>query len=99
MIYTTGLGKTTPNGTPLATGAIPPADGSVLYKTVATPVVTVGGVPATILYSRLAPGFPGECQVDIQVPAGVTPGDDVPVTITMPGSATDTVTISVQPRG
>ncbi len=102
VIYITGLGKTTPNGdpngTPLATGAIPPPDGSVLYKTVAMPVVTVGGVPATILYSGLAPGFPGEYQVDIQVPAGVTPGDDVPVTITMPGSITDTVTISVQPR-
>ena len=103
VIYTTGLGKATPNGdangTPLATGAIPPADGSVLYKTVAMPIVTVGGVPATILYSGLAPGFPGEYQVDIQVPAGVAPGDDVPVTITMPGSATDTVTVSIQPRG
>lgn len=45
----------------------------------------------------LAPGFPGEYQVDVQVPAGVANGDDIPVTITMAGLS-DTATVSVQPR-
>lgn len=99
MIYLTGLGLTTPSGDPnakpLATNQIPPADGSVLYKTPTLPTVTVGGVPARILYSGLALGFPGLYQLDIQVPAGVGPGDDVPVVVSMLGN-TDTATVSVQ---
>lgn len=102
VIYTTGLGKATPNGdpngTPLPTGMVAPADGSVLYKTVATPTVTVGGVPAMVLFSGVAPGNTGLYQVDIQIPEGVTPGDDVPVVISMPGSAKDSATVAVQPR-
>jgi len=101
VIYATGLGKATPNGDPngmpLATGLIPPANGSVLYETPTKPTVTIGGVPATVLYSGLAPGFAGEYQVDIQVPPGVANGDDVPVVIAMAGLS-DTATISIQPR-
>ncbi len=101
VIYATGLGKTTPNGdpngTPLVTGAVPPANGTVLYETPTMPVVTIGGIPAGVLYSGLAPGFPGEYQVDVQVPDGVANGDDVPVMITM-GGLSDTATISIQPR-
>ena len=84
VLYTTGLGRATPNGdpngVPLKTGSVPPADGSVLYKTVVTPTVTVGGLPATVVFSGIAPGFPGEYQIDFQVPAGVI-GDDVPVVV------------------
>jgi uncharacterized protein (TIGR03437 family) len=58
----------------------------------------VGGVQATVLFSGLAPGFSGLYQVDIQVPNGVVAGDDVPVKVTMLG-ASNTATISVQPRG
>jgi uncharacterized protein (TIGR03437 family) len=36
-------------------------------------------------------------QVDVQVPAGVANGDDIPVVITM-GTVSDTATISIQPR-
>src|SRR5579863_2725110 len=76
VLYTTGLGLATPNGDPngkpLMTGTIPPPDGSVLYKTVATPTLTVGGLPATVLFSGMAPGAAGEYQVDFQVPSGVT---------------------------
>jgi uncharacterized protein (TIGR03437 family) len=101
VIYATGLGLTTPNGDPnghfLTSGQFPPADGSVLYKTPTTPVVAVGGVSAAVLYSGLAPGFPGLYQIDIQVPPGVASGDDVPVQVTILG-ASDTATISVQPR-
>jgi uncharacterized protein (TIGR03437 family) len=103
VLYATGLGKTTPNGdpsgAPLLTGASPPADGSVLYKTVALPIVTIGGVQAPVLYSGLAPGFPGLYQVDIQVPNGVAAGDDVPLILSLPGGTSDNaVTIAVQAK-
>lgn len=101
VIYATGLGFATrngdPNGRPLATGEAPPADGSVLYQTPTVPTVTIGGIPAKVLYSGLAPGFPGLYQVDVQVPSGVVSGDDIPVRITM-GGVSDSATISIQPR-
>ena len=101
VIYATGLGLTTPsgdpNGKPLPTGVAPPADGSALYQTPTLPTVTIGGIVTKVLYSGLAPGFPGLYQVDVQVPSGVANGDDVPVVITM-GPASDSATISIQPR-
>ena len=101
VLYVTGLGVTTPNGdpngTPLRTGAIPPPDGSVLYETPTKPAVTVGGIPVTVLYSGLVPGFPGEYQIDFQIPGGVVSGDDVAVVMTM-GGVSDTATVSIQPR-
>jgi uncharacterized protein (TIGR03437 family) len=101
VLYCTGLGVTTPGGSPtgqpLATGAIPPADGSVLYETPTTPVVTIGGVSANVLFSGLAPGYPGEYEVVVQVPTGVTNGDDIPVTVSILGATDNSVTISIQP--
>jgi uncharacterized protein (TIGR03437 family) len=101
ILWMTGLGITTPNGDPsgkpLSTGQIPPADGSVLYETPTLPTVTIGGVPATVIYSVLAPGYPGDYQVAVKVPTGVARGDDVPVMVTMFGNS-DTATLSVQPR-
>ncbi len=100
VLYVTGLGVTTPNGdpagTPLATGAVPPPDGSVLYETPNKPTVAVGGIPVTVLYSGLAPGFAGLYQIDFQIPPGVVSGDDVPVIVSMAG-VSDTATVSVQP--
>jgi uncharacterized protein (TIGR03437 family) len=102
VLYLTGLGEATPNGdpngTPLATGVVAPADGSVLYKTVATPTVQVGGVATTVLFSGIAPGTAGEYQIDFQVPTGVTEGDAVPLTVSMPGSTTGTATLAVHSR-
>jgi uncharacterized protein (TIGR03437 family) len=103
VLYITGLGKTTPdgdpNGTPLATGVSPPASGSVLYKTVASPSVTMAGIQAKVLYSGLAPGFAGLYQVDVQVPNGITPGNDIPLILTLPSGTSDSaVTLAVQPR-
>jgi len=102
VVYTTGLGAATPNGdptgTPIATGVIAPADGSTLYETIATPVVEVGGVAATVEFSGIAPGTAGEYQVNFQVPQGVPEGDAVPLTITMPGSSTGSATLSIHSR-
>jgi uncharacterized protein (TIGR03437 family) len=99
-IYMTGLGLATVNGNPtgglLPTGENPPADGSVLYETPTLPTVTIGGVPATVLFSGLVPGYAGEYQVDVQVPTGVASGDNVPIVVTMLG-ASDTAFTSIQP--
>ena len=50
VIYLTGGGLATPNGAPsgqpVTTGSVAPADGSVIYKTVQAPSVTIGGVSA-----------------------------------------------------
>ena len=100
VMYTTGLGKATPggdpNGAPLRTGEIPPANGSVLYKTIETPTVTLGNLPASVIYSGLAPGYPGLYQVDFQVPAGIT-GDDVPLVLAI-GGKSDSRTIAIRSK-
>jgi len=99
VIYFTGGGKATPNGDPngqpVATGSVAPADGSVVYKTVATPALKIGGLDAPILFSGIAPGTAAEYQINTTVPLGVTPSDDVAVVLTI-GNSSDTVTIAVQ---
>ncbi|MBZ5610451.1 MAG: hypothetical protein LAP38_19490 [Acidobacteriia bacterium] len=101
QIYVTGLGKATPNGDPagavLATGSVAPASGNPLYETVSTPSVVIGGLPATVVFSGIAPNYAGLYQVDVQIPAAVTSGDDVPIQISMPGSATDSASIAIRP--
>jgi uncharacterized protein (TIGR03437 family) len=101
QIYVTGLGKATPNGdpagTPLPTGSAAPADGNTVYQTVASPSVTIGGVPVSVSFSGLAPGFAGLYQVNVQVPAGAATGDDVPISVAMPnGQADATATMAIR---
>jgi len=99
QVFATGLGKATPNGNPngkvLPTGSLAPADGSVLYQTLQVPAVTIGGVPAVVSFSGIAPGSAAEYQINVAIPGGVQPGDSVPVKVTMPDGSTDTVTIAV----
>ena len=99
VIYLTGGGLATPGGVaggkPVPTGSIAPADGSVIYQTVATPTVTIGGLPAIVSFSGIAPGTASEYQINTTIPAGVPTGDDIPIVITM-GASTDTVTLAVQ---
>jgi uncharacterized protein (TIGR03437 family) len=101
VLYVTGLGKATPKGDPngvqLKTGDIPPTDGSVLYQTVALPSVSIGGAPALVVFSGIAPGFPGLYQIDFQVPNGVT-GDDVPVLVSIAGTPAETRTMAIRPK-
>ncbi len=92
QIYCTGLGAVTHQP---PTGAASPV--SPLAETVATPEVTIGGVPATVTFSGLAPGFVGEYQVNAQVPAAAPAGNAVPVAISIGGAASNTVTIAVGP--
>ena len=60
-IYTTGLG-------PLHYSQ----DG--LQRTVLLPEVVVAGATANVLFSGLAPGFPGLYQVNVQIPDGIPKG-------------------------
>ena len=92
LIYCTGLGPVT-NQPP--TGAAAPSNPSA--ATTATPVVTIGGAPAHVLWSGLAPGSVGEYQVNVQVPADSATGDNVPLALSIGGAISNTVEIAVQP--
>ena len=91
LIYGTGLGQVT-NQPP--TGS--PALSSPLSETPTKPTVTIGGVPASVMFSGLAPGFVGLYQVNAQVPAGAPAGPSAPVVVSMGGVDSNTVTIAVQ---
>jgi uncharacterized protein (TIGR03437 family) len=82
MIYCTGGGVTNP---PSVDATITPA-APPLYLLNTTPVsVTIGGVAVTpVSFSGAAPSqIAGLTQINAQVPAGVTPGTKVPVTVTI----------------
>jgi uncharacterized protein (TIGR03437 family) len=91
-IYCTGLGAV--NNTP-ADGAPAPST-NPLATTLATPTVTIGGVPATVLYSGLAPGLVGLYQVNVQVPANAPTGNAVNLAISVGSLTSNTVTVAVQ---
>jgi len=87
LIYCTGLGAVNS----------PPADGTPAngQTTVATPVVTIGGVPGAVAFSGLAPGFVGLNQVNVAIPQGVPSGNQ-PVVLTVGSAAGPPVLIPVQ---
>src|SRR5271157_1326880 len=87
LIYCTGLGAV----------HSPPADGAaaVAQTTVATPTVTIGGVPGTVAFSGLAPGFAGLNQVNVVIPQGVPSGNQ-PVVLTVGSASSPPVLIPVQ---
>jgi uncharacterized protein (TIGR03437 family) len=91
VVYCTGLGATNP-----AVRSGEAASTSPLAK-VATPVtVTIGGQPATVQFAGLTPGLVGLYQVNVQIPAGVTPSASVPLVITQDGVPSNTVTLAVR---
>ncbi|MFN7993305.1 MAG: hypothetical protein U0Q18_06875 [Bryobacteraceae bacterium] len=91
-IYATGTGVLTP--------AI--SDGAVLtdntHLAAVEVTVTIGGQSAAVSYQGAAPGLvAGVMQINAQIPAGVTPGPAVPVTIAVGNSAgLNTVSVAVQ---
>lgn len=92
LIYCTGLGAVTNQP---ATGAAAPSN--PLAVTTTLPVVTIGGVPAQVLFSGLAPGSVGEYQVNVLVPSNAPTGDAVPVILSIGGVASNAVQVAVQP--
>jgi uncharacterized protein (TIGR03437 family) len=67
-----------------------------LASTLVTPGVTIGNVPAQVIYSGLTPGLIGLYQVNAQVPEGVPRGDAVAVAITVSNSISNIATIAVR---
>jgi uncharacterized protein (TIGR03437 family) len=88
-IYCTGLGAVNPA---VPTGAA--ATGPV--STVQPVTVQIGGQSASVIYAGLAPGYPGLYQVNAVVPAGITPGGQVPVMVSTAGLSSPTVTMAVR---
>ncbi|MBI3934303.1 MAG: hypothetical protein HY316_06395 [Acidobacteria bacterium] len=91
-IYCTGLGpvnNSPPSGYP--------ASGDPLSRTNTPVSVTIGGVAASnIGFAGLSPGFVGLYQVDVQVPADVTPGAAVSLKITQNGVDSNQVTVAIE---
>ena len=90
-IFCTGLGavnQTIPDGA--AAPSSPPAN------TLAAATVTIGGNNAAVSFAGLSPGFAGLYQIDATVPSGVTPGNEVPVIVSIAGETSPTATIAVK---
>lgn len=87
LVYCTGLGVV----------HSPPADGAAAsgQTTIATPVVTIGGISAAVPFSGLAPGFVGLNQVNVVIPQGVPSGNQ-PVVLKMGSAASPPVLIPVE---
>jgi uncharacterized protein (TIGR03437 family) len=92
VIYCTGLGAVTPK---VAEGL--PAPTTPPLSITDNPVtVTIGGQPAKVLFSGLTPGYAGLYQINAVVPTGITPGDTVPVVISLAGQTSPQVTMAVK---
>ena len=91
IIYCAGLGAVTPS---VPAGS--PAPLTSLVNTVNPVSVTIGGIPAQMLFAGLAPGFVGLYQVNVVVPAGVTPSSAVPLVITTAGQSSPGAPIAVK---
>src|SRR5258708_5543517 len=84
ILYGTGLG-------PISGGDSPPP-GAV--STGGTVTVTVGGKAATVLYAGRTPQFPGEDQINIQLPADVPVGCYTPAVVTVNNIPSNDFTLS-----
>lgn len=90
-IYCTGLGAVNP---PVAAGAVSPR--SPLAETVVKPTVLIGNTPAQVQFSGLSPDLVALYQVNAFVPAGISPGDSVPVVLQIGNQSSNVVTIAVR---
>ncbi|MDP8979995.1 MAG: hypothetical protein M3O35_05320 [Acidobacteriota bacterium] len=89
QVFFTGQGLVTP---PLATGA--PASLTTLMFTNATTTATIGGAPATVIFSGLAPGFVGLGQANVLVPSLAT--DDYTLILRVNGQDSNGVKVAVK---
>jgi uncharacterized protein (TIGR03437 family) len=89
-VYANGLGPVTNQP---ASGS--PASNSAIATTTTVPVVTVGGVPATVVFCGLAPGYPALYQINLTVPANAPTGMQ-PMVMTIGGIVSNTATLNVQ---
>ncbi len=91
VILATGLGPVNP---PVTTGAN--ANDGQLHQTTTLPQVTVGGVPAQVVFAGMTPQFVGVYQINIVIAAGTPTGNAIPLQISMNGvTSRNDVTIAV----
>ncbi len=90
VLYLVGMGITSPA---VVSGAVSP--GSPLAALPSQPKVTFAGKAAQILFAGLTPGFVGLYQVNVVVPADVTPGE-LEVVLTQGDSTSSTAKIQLQ---
>jgi uncharacterized protein (TIGR03437 family) len=91
ILYATGLGPTFPEG---PEGEPAPFD--VFSETVLPVTATVGGLPATVEFSGLSPGFSGLYQINLQVPMDAPVGDEVPLLVTVGSTTGNSVPLAVR---
>jgi hypothetical protein len=56
-----------------------------LFRVVTLGTVCVGGTPAAVSFSGVAPGYVGLYQVNAQVPSGIAPNNAVTVAVSIAG--------------
>jgi uncharacterized protein (TIGR03437 family) len=91
LAYLTGAGAVSPQ----------PADGAAagsnpLSLVTSTVTATLGGQPAVVSSTALAPGFVGLWQANIVVPSGLAQGD-LPLIVSVGGQTSDSANVSVTP--
>ncbi len=92
ILFATGLGAV---DQPVQAGFQAPG-AEPLARTTLPVSLTVGGVPAQVLYGGLAPGFVGLYQINFLIPSGVTPGDAVPLVVSNGGAGSNPGTIAIR---
>ncbi|HYM11736.1 MAG TPA: hypothetical protein VEU62_13455 [Bryobacterales bacterium] len=78
-----------------ASGFTAPASGSPLFYTTSLPEVRIGGAPAQVLFSGLAPGLTGVWQINVLIPNAASAGA-VPVTINYEGGELTSVSLAIE---
>lgn len=90
-VFWTGQGLV---NNPVTTGA--PATALFLNTAVASTTATIGGQPAAVLYSGLAPGYAGLAQANLQIPD--LPTGDYPLVLTAGSGTSNSATVSIKHR-
>ncbi len=89
LIYLTGMGAVSPTVPDGTAGKGSPLSNSV------TPSVYVAGLAATVVYSGLAPGFPGLYQINVTIPKNLAFSGNLPLAIQTANAFHDQVFIPV----
>ncbi len=83
------------NGQALMPASGAPIPASPIHATASAPIVTIGGMPATVTFSGLTPGLVGLWQLNVMIPANAPVGNAVPVEIKLNRKIANQTTIAV----